>query len=102
VTGTGLGPLPSRIFNLSAGPNPFTVTATISFELPDQGHTSVSIFDLAGREVATLLNEEMVMGVHSVDWNGRRLSGEVVSSGLYLCRIESGGVVETTGLCIFR
>ncbi len=102
VTGTGFNPVPSHIFNLSAGPNPFTVTATISFELTDQGHTSVSIFDLAGREVTNLLNEEMVMGVHSVEWNGQSLSGEVVSSGLYLCRIESAGLVETTGLCLLR
>ncbi|MCK5132502.1 MAG: PQQ-binding-like beta-propeller repeat protein [Candidatus Sabulitectum sp.] len=97
VSGTGISPRPSRTFNLVAGPNPFTVSATISFELPYGGNTSVSIFDLAGREVATLVNGEMVHGVHSVQWNG-----EEIAAGLYICRIESGGVVETIGLCLLK
>jgi len=102
VSGTGFSPETSRVFSITAGPNPFAVSANISFELPSSGHTSVSVFDLAGREVATLLYEEVVQGSHSVNWNGSQQSGEEAPSGLYFVRIESGGVVETTGLCLLR
>jgi len=102
VSGTGFTPETSRVFSITAGPNPFAVSADISFELPNSGYTSVSIFDLAGREVAALLDEETVQGSHSVSWNGSMQSGEEAASGLYLVRIESGGVVETTGLCLLR
>ncbi|MCD6589115.1 MAG: PQQ-binding-like beta-propeller repeat protein, partial [Candidatus Fermentibacteraceae bacterium] len=102
VSGTGFTPEPSRVFSLAAWPNPFAVSADISFELPGSGHTSVSVFDLAGREVAALLNGETSQGTHSVSWNGSQQSGEDAPSGLYLVRIESGGVVETAGLCLLR
>ncbi|MCD4706430.1 MAG: hypothetical protein K8S62_01680 [Candidatus Sabulitectum sp.] len=65
-------------------------------------HCSLEIFDIEGRSVATLLDSELFQGEHSVSWDGCRQSGDKVSAGLYLCRIESGGVIETTGLCLLR
>jgi outer membrane protein assembly factor BamB len=102
VTGTGINLDPSRIFNLAASPNPFVSTASISFELSETGFTSVQIFDLSGRLVTSLVDSEMLQGNHSVQWSGNNNSGEEVSAGLYLCRIESSGVVETTGLCLLK
>lgn len=102
VTGTGINLEPSRLFNLSATPNPFRSDAMISFEIPEPGFTSVRIFDLAGRSVVSLVNTDITGGIHSVQWNGLSDNGEPVSAGLYLCRIESGGVIETTGLCLLR
>ena len=102
VTGTGINLEPSNVFNLSASPNPFVSTASVSFELTESGYTSVQIFDLTGRSITSLANQEMLQGDHSVEWNGCTEDGQLVSAGLYLCRIESCGVVETTGLCLLR
>jgi len=60
------------------------------------------VYDLSGRIVRTLEDPELETGHHSIVWDGRRENGEVVSAGLYLCRIESGGVSETIGLCLLR
>lgn len=102
VTGTGVGFEPSPTFGLAASPNPFMLSASISFEITEPGYTSVVVYDLAGREVAVLLSSDLTPGTHTVNWNGFTGSGEAVSAGLYLCRIQSGGVVETTGLCLLR
>ena len=102
VTGTGIDLEPSSVFDIAASPNPFVSTASISFELSEAGATSVEIFDLSGRLVTSLVESELLQGNHSVQWNGSNKSGEKVSSGLYLCRIESCGVVETTGLCLLN
>lgn len=102
VTGTGINLKPSRVFNLTISPNPFVSTASISFELSEAGFTSVEIFDLSGRVVISLVNTEMIEGPHSFQWNGCSQNGEGVSAGLFLCRIESDGVTETTSLCLLR
>lgn len=102
VTGTGIDLTSSQLLALSASPNPFVSSAFISFELSVPGKTSIEIFDLSGRSVTTLLDSELVQGEYSISWNGCRQSGEEVSAGLYLCRIRSGGVTETTGLCLLR
>lgn len=102
VTQTGITLEPSRRLALFTSPNPFSSAASISFELSEPGWTSVALYDLNGRIVRTLEDSELVTGQHSIVWNGTGENGEPVSAGLYLCRIESSGVVETTGLCLLR
>lgn len=102
VTQTGISLEPSFKFNLAATPNPFISSASISFELSQPGLTSLDIFDLQGRKVTSLVNSELIKGIHSFQWNGCNRNGEEVSAGLYLCRIEADGVVETTGLCLLK
>ncbi len=102
VSGTGMNLQSSRALNLSASPNPFRTMTSVSFELPEPGHTTVQLFDLSGRKVLCLLKSEMLPVTYSFQWNGCNQNGEEVSAGLYLCRIESGGVVETTGLCLLK
>ena len=102
VTQTGITLEPSSRLALCASPNPFYSAASISFELSEPGWTSVTVYELSGRIVRTLENSELGTGQHSVVWDGRNKNGEVVSAGLYFCRIQSGGISETTGLCLLR
>ena len=102
VTGTGINLDSIHQLNLSASPNPFVLTASLSFNLPVPGYTTVNVFDLAGRCVTTLLSAELISGSHTIQWNGRDDSGVAVSAGLYLCSIQSGRVAETTELCLLR
>ena len=102
VTGTGINLEPSQLLRLSASPNPFTAVTSISFEIFEPGLTSISIFDLAGRTISVIQDQELLAGKHTIQWGGIDQNGNSVAAGLYLCRIESGGVVETTGMCILR
>ncbi len=102
VTQTGITLEPSSRLALCASPNPFYSAASISFELSEPGWTLVTVYDLSGRIVRTLENSELGTGQHSIVWDGRKENGEPVSAGLYFCRIQSGGISETTGLCLLR
>jgi hypothetical protein len=71
-------------------PNPFNSTTKISFSLSSSGQTLVKVFDVAGREIAILLNGYLDIGVHSSNWDGKNSAGESVGSGLYFYSVKSG------------
>jgi len=102
VTGTGISLDPGRLFHLAASPNPFATCATVSFRLGEPGYSSLAVFDLSGRRVTTLFEGALPSGEHSYSWDGSGPGGEAVPTGLYICRLTSGGVLETTGMCLLR
>lgn len=73
-------------------PNPFNPSTTISYALPVDARTSVKIFDLLGRQVATLVDEVQAAGFRTVEWNGRNNAGLQVASGVYFYRLEASPV----------
>jgi hypothetical protein len=102
VVGTGIDISTGGGLNLAAGPNPFMSVTSVSFELHDSGYTSVLIYDLTGRQIAMLYEGELPLGTHSLSWNGIDDRGQPLSSGLYLCRLQSGGTHETVGVVLLR
>ncbi len=68
-------------------PNPFNPTTTISYQLPKQAHVTLKIFDVLGREVATLVNGVEEPGYKSVTWNASKLS-----SGVYFYRVVANAI----------
>jgi hypothetical protein len=83
-------------------PNPFNPQTVIRYDLPLGGLVNVSLYNMAGQKVATLVDGEMEAGSHSVAWNARDANGEILASGLYLYRMETGGVVKTRKLVLMR
>lgn len=78
-------------FNLHANyPNPFNPQTTISFDIPRPGYTRLVIYDINGREVQTLVSENLSSGAYQVVWNGDHHTGEPVSSGIYFSVLHSG------------
>ncbi|MCD4706434.1 MAG: PQQ-binding-like beta-propeller repeat protein [Candidatus Sabulitectum sp.] len=102
INSTGIEFAPSLDLELTGHPNPFFASTSISFTLADVGFTSIGIYDLSGRIVSELMEETLSAGNHTIEWNGCYQNGELVSGGLYFCRIEHSGVVETTGLCVLK
>ena len=102
VTGTGVYPDPLPLLNLSLSQNPFSSTTSISFEMSEPGITTIEIYDLTGRNVSTLFNGEVTAGKHSVQWDGTNHNGARIPCGLYICRIQSGDITESIGLCLLR
>jgi len=69
-------------------PNPFNPETTIKFSLPRVSEVLLTIFDVYGREVRTLLHGEWSPGSHGVVWDGRDRNGQIVSTGMYFYRID--------------
>jgi len=72
-------------------PNPFNPSTTISFELRQPSPAKLSIYNMKGQLVRTLVNGDLKAGKHSFVWNGTNESGNPVASGLYLYRLTSDG-----------
>lgn len=70
-------------------PNPFNPETSIEYQLPYSAEVSLTIYNLRGQKVRELMNTAQAAGMHSVQWNGRNESGQLVASGLYLYRIEA-------------
>lgn len=102
VTQQGMMIDPRNRLALNVYPNPFQSSVSISFSLTQSAVTSVTVFDLSGRLVATLESSELSRGEHTLNWDGTDVYGRRLSSGLYLCRIQAGSVTRTTGLCLLR
>jgi hypothetical protein len=85
-TPSGLGDTPSSsgVTVYQNVPNPFNPTTRISFDLEARENVNISVYDVKGRLVNTLLNRELGAGPHSVDWDGTATNGNRVSSGVYL------------------
>ena len=87
-------------FSLSQNyPNPFNPTTRIQFTIPvgTYGHTSLRVIDILGREVATLINEDLKPGSYEATFDASRFS-----SGTYLYRLESNGATQTRKLLLLR
>ena len=75
-------------------PNPFNPTTRIAYELPTESKVTLTIFDLQGREVATLVNAVQEAGVKSVDWNSANVNAGSVASGVYFYRVVATSIAE--------
>ena len=75
-------------------PNPFSSSTYINYGLPLDSYVSLTIFDLFGREVKTLIDREECSGFRSIVWNGTNSSGERVPAGIYIVRLQADILVK--------
>ena len=78
-------------------PNPFNPVTSICFDIPKSGLTKLTVFDMLGKEVATLVNKELSAGNYKYQFNGSGLS-----SGLYTYRIDSNGYSEIKKMILLK
>jgi hypothetical protein len=78
-------------------PNPFNPSTTFSFNLPEKLRVSLKIFDALGREVSTLISEEIEQGKHSITWNARNFA-----SGVYFYRLDAGAYTKTKKFVLLK
>ncbi len=69
-------------------PNPFNPETKIRFAMPSDGRVRLRVFDILGQQVQVLLDEYQTAGIHEISWDGRNMNGGVLSSGLYVYRLE--------------
>ncbi len=78
-------------------PNPVSSTTAIDFSIPHSGHVSLRVYDLTGRQVATLVNKNMSAGGYSVSWDVVH-----IPSGVYRYLLEADGAVQTRSIVVVR
>jgi hypothetical protein len=78
-------------------PNPFNPSTTISWQQPEAGIVTLKIYDVLGREVTTLLNEELTAGKHEVIFDASRFS-----SGVYFYQVQAGKFLETKKMILIK
>jgi flagellar hook assembly protein FlgD len=83
-------------------PNPFNPETTIRYDLPVQAEVRLTIFDVLGRTVRTLIEQKQPAGGHSAVWDGRDDRGRQLASGLYLYRVTAGEFHKTAKMLLLK
>ena len=83
-------------------PNPFNPMTRISYDLPEDANISISIYDLMGRVVKTMVNTTQEAGYKSVIWNATNDYGKPVSAGVYLYQIQAGEFRQTRRMVLLK
>jgi hypothetical protein len=91
ATGVNNGPRPLSLELGPNVPNPFNPSTTIPFTIPSAGRVTITIYDVTGARIRTLVNREYQPGHHSAVWDGRNDAGATVGSGVYVVRLGQLG-----------
>jgi hypothetical protein len=83
-------------------PNPFNPTTTITYHVPRPTKVTLRIFDIRGQLVRTLVDGVQGHGQNSVVWDGRNNTGQQVASGVYLSRLNAGGISQTRKMMLMK
>ena len=94
--------LPQRFALEQNFPNPFNPSTNIGYELPEDGLVNITIYNITGRHISTLVSSHQNAGYKSTQWNATNDSGEPVGAGLYLYRIEADNFVQTKKMILLK
>jgi len=96
------GSLP-KSFSVSQNyPNPFNPTTKIDFEVPVKSQVKLSVYNVLGQKVVTLVDKAMNPGKYVADWDGRSDGGASVASGIYFYKFEAGSYVVTKKMIMLK
>jgi len=83
-------------------PNPFNPVTTLRYDLPEDAMVNITIYDMMGRVVRTMVNTQQNTGFKSVRWNATNDAGSSVSAGLYLYMIKAGDFRQTKKMVLLK
>jgi hypothetical protein len=83
-------------------PNPFNPSTAISYQLSGISQVTLKVYDMLGREVATLVDAIGTPGTHTAIWDGKNNRGETVASGIYLYQLQAGTSVMTRKMVLLK
>ena len=94
--------MPKQFALYPAYPNPFNPTTTLRYELPEDAIVNITIYDMVGRIIRTLVNDSQTAGYKSIQWNATNDRNEPVSTGLYLYTIQAGKFTQTEKMVLLK
>jgi hypothetical protein len=83
-------------------PNPFNPVTTFHYDLPENSYVNVTVYDMLGREIRTLVNITQEAGFKSVIWDATNDFGKPVSAGVYLYQIQAGEYISTKKMVLLK
>jgi len=83
-------------------PNPFNPTTQIKYDLPEDAMVSITIYDIMGRSIRSLVNSQQTAGYRSIQWNATNNLGEPVSAGMYIYMIQAGEFRQTKKMVLLK
>ena len=83
-------------------PNPFNPVTTLRYDLPEDALVNITIYDIMGRIVRTLINSQQNAGFKSIQWNATNDAGSPLSAGLYLYKIQADYLVQTRKMVLLK
>jgi hypothetical protein len=90
-------------YNLhNAYPNPFNPKTTLHYDLPEDALVNITIYDMMGRQVTTLVSSQQSAGYKSIQWNATNDEGQPVSAGLYLYTIQAGKFRQSKKMVLLK
>jgi len=95
--------IPSVLTGLYSNyPNPFNPTTNIKFGLKNDSHVNITIYNVRGQKVKTLINKQLESGIHQEVWNGTDNKGSSVSSGIYFYKFKADSQTETKRMILMK
>jgi flagellar hook assembly protein FlgD len=83
-------------------PNPFNPVTTIRYDLPENSMVNITIYDMLGKQVTTLINKNQDAGYKSITWDATNDYGKPVSAGIYLYQIHAGEYISTKKIVLLK
>ena len=78
-------------------PNPFNPVTTIKYDLPEASDIKITVYNILGQEIVTLINDHLNAGSHEMKWDA-----SMFSSGIYICRLEAGSYTKSIKLLLMK
>jgi len=83
-------------------PNPFNSNTAISYNLSEDTHVNITIYDMLGRKIKNLISKNEVTGNHSTQWNGDDSMGNHVGTGIYFYQLQARDFVQTKKMVLMK
>jgi hypothetical protein len=94
--------MPGSYYLLQNYPNPFNPITTLHYDLPENSFVNITIYDMLGRKIKTLINETQDASYRSIIWDATDNNGEPVSAGIYLYQIQAGEYMQTKKMVLLK
>jgi hypothetical protein len=94
--------VPTRFELFQNYPNPFNQDTQIVFQIPNACHLKLTVFNLNGERIRTIVNEIKPAGKYRVTWDGKADNGETISSGIYIIKMKSDGFEKDRKLILLK
>ncbi len=90
------------VFCITNNPNPFNPETTISFSIPEDSKVNLSIYNIKGQKVKTLIKDQLEKGFHEIIWNSKNNNGKLVASGVYFYKLKVGDYQKVKKMVLLK
>jgi hypothetical protein len=94
--------IPSKVELFQNFPNPFNPVTEIQFQVNQSRKVNLTVFDMLGRKVKTLVDENVAAGKYKVEWNGTNEFGQPAASGIYFYRLQTDGFSQSRKMLLMK